>query len=84
MEPSQLRRLLKLAESLEFFEASVSSLPHKINLPEKDLPILHSAITAHATHLITGDFRHFGKYFGKRFEGVLIVAPADYLRSRKR
>lgn len=83
-EPAQLRRLRKLEESLELFDAPALSAPQKINLPEKDRPILLAAIAARATHLVTGDFRHFGPYFGKRIEGVLIVTPADYLRSRKR
>jgi len=41
-------------------------LPGGIALPEKDRPILLAAIEARATHLITGDKRLFGKYFGKR------------------
>ncbi len=52
-----------------------------IALPDKDRPILLAAITARATHLVTGDFQHFGPYYGQRIEGALIVPPAEYLRT---
>jgi len=48
----------------------------------KDVPILLAAIEARATHLITGDMRHFGPHFGKRIEGILVLSPADYLVQR--
>jgi predicted nucleic acid-binding protein len=51
-------------------------------LPDKDIPILLAAIGAGATYLLTGDFKHFGSYYGKSIEGVLVMPPADYLRSR--
>lgn len=54
----------------------------KIELPEKDWPILGGAAASGATHLITGDLRHFGPYFGHQILGVWIVRPADYLRSK--
>jgi predicted nucleic acid-binding protein len=53
-------------------------------LPEKDLPILRAAVAAHATHLVTGDRRHFGALFGKKVAGVLVVRPADHLAERGR
>ncbi len=54
-----------------------------VELPDKDLPILLAAIDAKATHLLTGDFSHFGSYYGQAVEGVLILPPADYLRTRR-
>lgn len=51
------------------------------DLPAKDSPIMLAAIGAQATHLITGDYRHFGQHYGKLVEGVLITAPGDYLKS---
>lgn len=59
-------------------------LPEGIHLPEKDAPILLAALEATATHLLTGDIRHFGDYFGQEVEGVLILRPSTYLRRRKR
>ena len=30
----------------------------------------------------TGDVTHFGPFYGQRLQGVLVVAPGNYLRSR--
>ena len=53
-----------------------------IELPEKDWPVLGGAAAAGASHLITGDVRHFGRYFGERLLGVLVLTPAEYLKGR--
>jgi hypothetical protein len=37
---------------------------------------------AQATHLLTGDLRHFDPYYDKIVEGVLIVSPAGYFKTR--
>ncbi|HEY7837652.1 MAG TPA: hypothetical protein VIC54_03570 [Terriglobales bacterium] len=60
-------------------ENELAPLPDHIALPAKDRPILQAAIQARATHLLTGDLRHFGALMGKRVGGVLILQPADYL-----
>jgi len=44
-------------------------------LPLKDRPILGGAIGGRATHLLTGDERDFGKYWGRTIQGVKIVSP---------
>jgi predicted nucleic acid-binding protein len=54
-------------------------LPPDVNLPEKDLPILIGAIAAGATHLVTGDRRHFGALYGRTIMGVTVVPPPEYL-----
>ena len=54
------------------------TLPRDIRLPEKDLPILLAAIDGGATHLLTGDREHFGRYFRQEIGGVLILPPAEY------
>ena len=77
----QERRLQKLARAIEFFDPIPRGLPRDIILPDKDVPILLAAIAAHSTYLITGDVRHFGRYFGKTIEGMLVSSPADYLRN---
>jgi len=79
-EESQRRRLSELAEGIQLFDVGSSEL--SISLPDKDEPILLAAIQARATHLITGDVRHFGPYFGKTGGGIRILAPADDLRRR--
>jgi predicted nucleic acid-binding protein len=82
-EDTQRRRLVRLSTFLNFFDAASRELPQGINLPEKDIPILLAAVEARSTHLITGDLRHFGPYFGKRLFGILVVPPAEYFRLRR-
>jgi uncharacterized protein len=60
----------------------IRRLPPMLVLPAKDVPIFQAAAAAGATHLLTGDTRHFGAYFDQRFEGVLIVTPRTFLQSR--
>ena len=83
-DDAQRARLRSLSIRLELFDAAVQMLPKEISLPEKDVPIMLAAIEAQATHLLTGDMRHFGKYFGKKVMGILIISPGDYLRTRSR
>ena len=81
-EDAQRHRLDRLSENLQFFDSVTRDLPRSLTLPEKDIPILLAAIEARSTHLITGDLRHFGRYFGKALAGILVLSPADYLRLR--
>jgi predicted nucleic acid-binding protein len=83
-DENQKSRLTKLSASLHLFEAGQLPLPRGISLPEKDIPILLAAIASKATHLLTGDVRHFGPYFDRRIAGIAIVRPGDYLRKRAR
>jgi hypothetical protein len=53
-----------------------------VTLPPKDVPILLAAIAARCTHLLTGDRKHFGQYFGKSIHGVNVMMVRDYLISR--
>jgi len=48
-------------------------------LPENDRPVLRAAMAAGATHLLSGDRRAFGSWYGKRLAGVLILRPGEYL-----
>jgi len=45
-----------------------------IECEEKDKPILAGAIGTGCTHLWTGDKAHFGKYYGRKIHGVMIVS----------
>ena len=79
----QHERLTTLVGSIQIMRGiSSTPMPSGVRLPDKDTPILLSAIAGGATHLVTGDKAHFGKYFGKTVAGIRIVAPADFLRSR--
>lgn len=55
-------------------------LPPGLVLPAKDVPIFRAAQATAVSHLLTGDKRHFGAYYGHTFGGVLILPPSDYLR----
>ena len=80
----QLDRLDVLIRDVQRVPAGSLDLASRqgVLLPEKDWPIVAGALAARATHLITGDLQHFGPYFGKELLGVLVLAPAAYLRSR--
>ena len=82
-EEEQRVRINELLRDVEVGEAMMPppELRGEVDLPEKDWPVLGGAAAAGATHLITGDVRHFGRYFGERPLGVLVLKPADYLRS---
>lgn len=82
-EAHQRERLDRLLQDVEQIgAASVAAQPATVRLPEKDWPILEAAIRARATHLLTGDKTHFGRYFGRRIAGVLVMPPGDYLQAR--
>ncbi len=82
-EEGQRKRLEGLLKHVEVGEALMLSTERRggVELPEKDWPILGGAAASGASHLITGDLRHFGPFFGQRVLGVLVMRPADYLKS---
>ncbi len=79
--PPQKERLDKLIVGLyEIYPFHVDiRLPENVTLREKDKPILMSAIVAKANFLITGDVRDFGKFYGKKINGVTVLPPSEYL-----
>jgi predicted nucleic acid-binding protein len=81
----QRQRLDKLTRSVKVIAVHTPdlSLPEQILLPEKDRPILLAAVHSGATHLLTGDNRHFGRYYEQVVEGVLILPPAEFLRTHR-
>jgi predicted nucleic acid-binding protein len=76
----QLARLEDLLAQTRIVPESNAPMPAGVRLPDKDHPILKAAIAAEATHLVTGDVKDFGPYFGRRIGGVLVVTPADFIR----
>lgn len=82
-EPEQRARLEELLKDVERRPSTTLSQEQRtgVKLREKDWPILAGALEAEATHLITGDSRDFGRYFGTRVFGILVQTPAAYLRS---
>jgi len=71
--PAALRHLDALVRNCELIPVSLTDLEVELSL--KDVPILGGAVAGHATHLLTGDERDFGVYFGKTIQGVKIVSP---------
>ena len=60
----QRRRLAALVRSCEIVPTpSLERLPSRVILPDNDQPILLAAVAAEATHLLTGDRTHFGRYY---------------------
>lgn len=81
--PAALVHLRRLVGKLSVVDAPADrELPGAIRLEPKDRPILLAAIHAGATHLLTGDVRHFQHLFGKRIAGVLVLRPAQYFAAR--
>jgi predicted nucleic acid-binding protein len=83
-DPQQSADLISLLESVNVVSPALPlvQLPSDITLPAKDRPILAAAMSAKATHLLTGDISHFGPYYGCTIGGVLVMLPGEYLRSR--
>ena len=77
--PAQLERLESLLAHIQIVLEADTRLPCPIEIAEKDRPVLMAAIAAKADFLLTGDRKHFGKYFGKTVGGVKICMPRDYL-----
>ena len=81
-DPSQRKRLDGFLSTIQIIPETDPQLPCPIHLPEKDRPVLLAAISIRADYLLTGDMTHFGRYFGKRVNGVTICLPRDYLNTR--
>ena len=75
-------RLDVLLEKVEQVSDPAAALDPEMEkgLPENDRPVLRAAMAAGATHLLSGDRRAFGAWYGKRLASVLVLRPADYLR----
>jgi len=82
-ESEQRDRLESLLEGVRIIEHSGHPpIESEQQLPEKDRPILRAAVHSAATHLITGDITHFGRFFGTAVEGIRVLTPGAYLSQR--
>lgn len=83
--PARRRELDALLARVEVAPNDVSDFAEGPAAPvrAKDRPIVRAAARAGATHLITGDRRDFGAWFGKTLEGTRVLTPGDCLRARK-
>jgi uncharacterized protein len=81
-DAAQVSNLTTLVDQCTIVGSIVVEL--SVTLEPKDIPILGGAMAGKATHLLTGDARHFGIHFGKIIDGVKVVSPrilADELAS---
>ena len=81
--PDQLKKLNDYLTHIEIVAEVDPGIHCPIDLPDKDEPVLMSAISAKADYLITGDQAHFGKYFGQTIMGVKICLPREYILFKK-
>ncbi|MDI6711392.1 MAG: PIN domain-containing protein [Bacillota bacterium] len=77
--PDQWRRLAELLSDVSVVGEAPPDASCPAMLPEKDRPLLLAAIAAGATHFLTGDLRHFGRYRNQAVAGVRICTPRDCL-----
>ncbi len=75
----QHKNLERLLSEVEIVPDPSPDLPCPMELPDKDRPVYLAAVGGKATHLLTGDFKHFGPFYGKTIQGLLILSPGDYL-----
>ena len=80
--PDAVERLDLLAERLEMVRHR-PDVEYPAGLVEKDRPIFQAALGCGATHLLTGDMRHFGPFMGQPEQtcGVIIQTVASFLAS---
>lgn len=71
--PEHRPSLEKLLRQIEIHATAICKLDSSIDLKEKDRPILAAAISAYATHLLTGDQKDFKVLLGATILGVRVV-----------
>jgi len=71
--PAGVRQLESLVNQCELVTQIAADIG--VELTSKDVPILGGAIAGHATYLLTGDEKDFGKFWGKTVQGVKVVSP---------
>jgi len=83
VEEARRNLAAKFPESLKSLEAlrgkceiiTQLTIVLEVQLPLKDVPILGGAVAGQATHLLTGDERDFGRFWGKTIQNVKILSP---------
>ena len=75
--PEALSALQTMLAQMQGSRAQKLSMPSKQIgwLPEKDRPVLATAIRLNCDVLVTGDRKHFGRAYGKQFGTVTIHSP---------
>ena len=81
-QQAELERLCRSVEVVSVLPPQ-GALSILATLPENDRPILWAAISVRATHLLSGDFKAFGRFYGQTINGVTIMPPAVYLKGHR-
>jgi hypothetical protein len=78
-KPAALEEFGKPHSSLDVVKAP-AHFSVTLELPPKDLSIFVAAVAAKATHLMSGDKKHFGRYFNKPLQilGVFIQTVREF------
>jgi hypothetical protein len=71
-----LEQLIQTVNVVEAITISATDLKD-LDLPDKDRSILGGAIAGNCTHLITGDFKHFGPHYGTHWQGFSFSPPPN-------
>ncbi len=79
---AELERLCRSVEVVSVLPPQ-GALSILAKLPENDRPILWAAISVRASHLLSGDFKAFGRFYGQTINGVSIMPPAIYLKGHR-
>lgn len=74
-----LHKLEKVFQVVEGIDREISA-----SLPEKDRPILATAIAENCQFLVTGDKRDFGHLFEQTIQDVTILSPLQLAHRYKR
>jgi len=80
--PNHLDRLTALSHHIRFVEHRPTD-PCPNGLPDKDQPIFQAAVARRATHLLTGDLKHFGRFMDAPNEtfGIRVQTVSQFLES---
>lgn len=80
--PAALGRFNELLRSLAVVSEHPDA-PFPDDLEIKDRPVFQAACACKATHLITGDITHFGRYMidPAKAPGIVVMTPAQFLGS---
>ena len=83
--PASLARMGTISTSLSMV-GHRPELPFPPSLVEKDRPIFQAALGWGASHLLTGDLRHFGPLMNQPENtfGIVIQTVAEFLKSDRR
>lgn len=80
--PASVSELLVLLDGIGFVPAPPPELQEAVEgrvTDPDDVPVLAGALYADADLLVTGNRKHFGKLYGEKIGGCLVLPPAEAL-----